>query len=87
MPAPPETWLAYYDQLDSLGRSNANAYYRAFGPWTAEQREKFGRVPGNRVVEFPSSNHYFFLEKPDEAARVMRDFLSTLPDTSSAPAP
>jgi non-heme chloroperoxidase len=87
MPAPPQTALLYYAELDSTQRANAHAYYRAFGAWADKQREKFGRVRGNRVVEFPSSNHYFFLEKPDQAARVMRDFLSQLSDTSSAPAP
>lgn len=42
-------------------------------------REQFGRVPGNRVIEFGSSSHYFFLENPVEASRMMLDFVASLP--------
>ena len=79
VPAPPETWLHYYGELDAAQREAAAAYYRAFSRWTAKHREAFGRGPRNRVVEFPGSNHYFFLEKPDEAKRIILDFLSGLP--------
>jgi len=78
VPAPPESWLPYWDALNSLQREGANAYYRAFAPWTEAARTAFAKPPQNQMVEFPSSNHYFFLEKPDEAERVMRDFLAKL---------
>lgn len=62
-------------ELDSLQRTHANAYYAAFAPWTKRNRDAFGRFPQNRVVEFPSANHYFFMAKPEEAARVIDAFL------------
>ena len=64
---------------DAAQREAGEAYVREFGRWTAAQREAFGSHPHNRVVEFPSSNHYFFLEKPWEARRIIRDFVSSLP--------
>lgn len=75
VPAPLETWLPYYEVLDSAGRERGHAYYEAFAAWTAAQRDRFGRVPTNEVVEFPSSSHYFFLEQPEEAARVIREWV------------
>ena len=78
VPTPPESWLPYYAELDSAEREAATAYFQAFSRWTAASRDQFGRFPQNRVVEFPSSNHYFFLEKPEEASRVIQDLLSQL---------
>lgn len=78
IPAPLENWLPYYESLDSVARDRGHAYYEAFEDWTAAHRERFGRVPSNDVVEFPSGNHYFFLEKPEEAARVIRDWVKAL---------
>jgi hypothetical protein len=78
VPAPPETWR-HYGELSAANREAATAYYHAFSRWTAGQHAKFGQWPQNRVIEFPSYNHYFFLEKPDEARRVIVDYLSTLP--------
>lgn len=78
MPAPPDSVLLYWAALDSLQRVNAREYYGAFALWTKKHREAFGRFPQNRVVEFPSSNHYFFLEQPDAAERVIRTFLTQL---------
>ena len=78
VPTPPKSWLPYYAELDSAEREAAAAYFHAFSRWTAASRARFGRFPQNRVVEFPSSNHYFFLEKPEEASRIMQDFLSQL---------
>ena len=77
VPAPPETWR-WYASLDAAERERAGAYYRAFGQWTAAQRAQFGASPGNRVIEFPGGNHYFFLEKPEEASRAILEFLSGL---------
>jgi hypothetical protein len=34
------------------------------------------------VIEFPSSNHYFFLEKPDEARQMILAFVASLRRTS-----
>jgi non-heme chloroperoxidase len=80
IPAPLQTRPpAWFRELDAAQRAAGEAYVREFGRWTAAQRAKFGSVPRNRVVEFPSSNHYFFLEKPDEARRIIRDFVSSLP--------
>lgn len=78
MPEPYETSLRYWNELEATQRESANAYLAAFTPWTASNRTKFGSLPQNQVVEFPSSNHYFFLEKPDEAARVIRRFASEI---------
>jgi hypothetical protein len=75
MPTPYETTLAYWSSLDSLQQARAHAYYAAFAPWTKKNRDAFGRFPQNRVVEFPSSSHYFFMKMPDEAARVIDAFL------------
>jgi pimeloyl-ACP methyl ester carboxylesterase len=79
VPAPPETWLPWYPQLDAAGRAQAQAYYRAFAPWTAAQRARFDESPRNRVVEFPGTGHYFFLEKPREASAAILQFLAELP--------
>ena len=79
VPAQLEMWLGWYDTLDAAQREAGEAYVREFGRWTAAQRAKFGSVPRNRVVEFPTGNHYFFLEMPDEARRAIRDFVRSLP--------
>lgn len=82
VPAPLETWMpwyaARYDSLDAAERERAEAYVRAFGAWTAKHREAFGRLRQNRVIEFPRTGHYFFLEKPQEAAAAIRDFAAGL---------
>ena len=36
----------------------------------------FGRFPQNRVVQFSSLGHYFFMTKPDQTERVIDDFLN-----------
>ena len=43
-----------------------------------KNRDAFGRFVQNRVVEFPSASHYFFMKHPDETARVIDAFLSSL---------
>jgi pimeloyl-ACP methyl ester carboxylesterase len=77
MPKPYQTYLRYWPSLDSLQRARANDYYALFAPWTKKNRDAFGRLTRNRVVEFPSASHYFFMEQPDEAARVIDEFLSS----------
>lgn len=79
VPSPLETWLGWYDTLTPAQREQGEAYVREYGRWTAAQREKFGRLPQNRVAEFPSTGHYFFMEKPQEARSVIREFVSSLP--------
>jgi non-heme chloroperoxidase len=79
VPAPPRTWR-WYPTLDAAERERAQAYFQAFGRWTAAQRARFGQVPGNRVVEFSNGNHYFFLEDPRAASRAILEFLSELPN-------
>jgi non-heme chloroperoxidase len=80
VPAPLESrGPAWFRALDAAERERGAAYVRAFGRWTAAQRARFGAHPRNRVVEFSSSNHYFFLEKPDEARRIILDFVASLP--------
>jgi pimeloyl-ACP methyl ester carboxylesterase len=74
----PATWLGWYAQLDAAGKAQADAYFRAFGAWTAGQRARFAQAPGNRAVEFPGTGHYFFLEKPREASQAILDFLAEL---------
>jgi hypothetical protein len=46
--------------------------------WTKKHRDQFGSQPQNEVVEFPSSNHYFFLEQPRLASRAIREFAERL---------
>lgn len=79
VPMPLETWLGWYDTLSAAQRAAGEAYVREFGRWTAAQRARFGGVPRNRVVEFPTGNHYFFLEMPDQARRAIREFVASLP--------
>lgn len=78
MPTPYDTALPYWSSLDSLQQARAKVYYAAFAPWTKENRDAFGRFPQNRVVEFPSANHYLFMTHPDETARVIDAFLGSL---------
>ncbi len=78
IPAPPESWLPYYDTLDSSEREHADDYFEAYAGWTAENRDRFGQLPQNQVLEFPSSNHYFFLEKPEETAEAISRFIFNL---------
>ena len=85
MPTPYETWLPYWSSLDSLQQARAKAYYAAFAPWTKENRDAFGRIPQNRVVEFPSAGHYFFMKKPDESVRVINAFLDGLKPAPAGP--
>lgn len=77
VPAPPATWR-HHAEMSAAEREQARAYVAAFGPWTAVNRARFGQPPQNVVVEFPSYNHYFFLEQPEEAARVIREWASGL---------
>lgn len=79
VPAPLETWLDWYHALTAEQRAAGEAYVREFGRWTAGQRARFGGVPRNRVVEFSTGSHYFFLEMPDQAGRAIREFVSSLP--------
>lgn len=79
IPAPLKNWLPYYGSLDASARKRGHAYYEAFAKWTAAQRKQFGRYPQNEVIQFPSSNHYFFLEKPKLAARMIANWVSGLP--------
>jgi len=76
IPTPYETYLRYWSSLDSLQQARAKDYYALFAPWTKKNRDAFGRFAQNRVVEFPSPSHYFFMEQPGEAVRVIDGFLS-----------
>ncbi len=82
--APLETWLPFYvERYESAtpeARSQADAYYRAFSAWTAERRAEFGRLPQNRIVEFPASGHYFFLNDThqDQTLSAIREFVADL---------
>jgi pimeloyl-ACP methyl ester carboxylesterase len=78
MPIPYEASLRWWSSLDSLQQARGKAYYAAFAPWTKKNREAFGRLPQNRVVEFPSVNHNFFMAQPDETVRVIDAFLNSL---------
>jgi pimeloyl-ACP methyl ester carboxylesterase len=78
MPMPYRTYLTYWSALDSAQQTRAEAYYAVFAPWTKKNRDAFGRFPRNRVVEFPSPSHYFFMEQPAETARVIDAFLGSL---------
>ena len=79
-----ETWLPFYaaryDSTSPEERRAAEVYQRAFSAWTAERRAEFGSLPQNRVVEFPASGHYFFLDSRWQARTVtaIRDFVTDL---------
>ena len=75
MPQPYESYLRYWSALDSVQQARAHEYYALFAPWTKKNRDAFSRFAQNRVIEFPSASHYFFIEKRDETARVIDDFL------------
>lgn len=79
VPSPLENWLGWYDTLTPEQRTAGEAYVREYGAWTAAQRAKFASVPRNRVVEFPNSGHYFFLEKQEESRRAIREWVRSLP--------
>jgi pimeloyl-ACP methyl ester carboxylesterase len=78
MPIPYNTYLTYWSALDSTQQARGEAYYAVFAPWTKKNRDAFGRFPQNRVVEFPSHSHYFFMEKPGETVQVIDAFLNSL---------
>jgi len=78
MPKPYRTSLPYWSALDSTQQARAESYYALFAPWTKKNRDAFGRFPQNRVVEFPSSNHNFFMKEPAETARLIDAFLNSL---------
>jgi pimeloyl-ACP methyl ester carboxylesterase len=79
VPSPLENWLGWYDSLTAAEREAGEAYVREYGQWTAAQRARFGSMPRNRVVEFRDAGHYFFLAQPDEARRIIREFVASLP--------
>jgi non-heme chloroperoxidase len=78
MRTPYETSLPYWGALDSTQQARAKAYYAAFAPWTKKNRDAFRGFSQNRVVEFPSANHYFFMKEPAETARLIDAFLNRL---------
>jgi pimeloyl-ACP methyl ester carboxylesterase len=78
MPTPYETSLPYWSALDSAQQARAEAYYALFAPWTKKNRDAFGRFPQNRVIQFPSANHYFFMKEPAETARLIDVFLNEI---------
>jgi pimeloyl-ACP methyl ester carboxylesterase len=65
----------YYSDLDPAGRAKAEDYVNALAPLAAASRDRFKQNQLNEVVEMRAS-HYLFLDHPQEAARVMRKFLS-----------
>ena len=75
VPGPLRFWLPYYGELGAQERQKADAWQEAFASWAAAQRANFDRYPHNQVVEFPNSGHMFFLERPEEASRAIRDFV------------
>lgn len=82
--APLETWLPFYMErypsASAEERRQADAYFEAFSAWTAQRRAEFGREPQNRIVEYPASGHYFFLNErwQDRTLTEIREFVDEL---------
>ena len=67
--------IPYYSELDSAGRAQGEALLRFVQMIVADSRTRIAPFPQNTVVELHRSNHYVFLQRPEEVARAMRKFL------------
>jgi pimeloyl-ACP methyl ester carboxylesterase len=71
--------IPYYSELDVAGRAKGDSLLKFVQAVVADGRSRFASFPQNTVVEIRGGNHFLFLQRPVEVARVMRDFLSGLP--------
>ena len=77
VPESPVDFTPYYPQLDSAGRAQADAFFRAATGLVVKSETLFRQSGRNEVVELHHSKHYVFLDRPTEVARAIRRFLST----------
>lgn len=71
--------IPYYSELTVAGRVKGDSLLKFVQAVVADARRRFASFPQNTVVEISGGNHFLFLQRPVEVARVMRDFLSGLP--------
>lgn len=69
--------VPYYSELDSAGRAQGAALLRFVQMVVADSRARIARYPQNTIVDVHGGNHFIFLQRPDQVARAMRDFLLT----------
>jgi pimeloyl-ACP methyl ester carboxylesterase len=75
VPGPLEFSHPSYDAWNAEERRRADAWQEAYLIWVEETRDNFDRYPQNQVLEFPNTGHMFFLERPEEASRAIREFV------------
>jgi non-heme chloroperoxidase len=66
--------VPYYAELDSGQRVQAEALRKFVVSYVAKSQARFESYPQHRAVAIPG-NHFIFLHRPDEVARVMGTFL------------
>ena len=71
-----EDVVPYYRELDATGRAEADSLLLFVRAVVDDSRGKFARLPQHPVVDVRGSNHYLFLEYPDEVERAMRALLN-----------
>jgi pimeloyl-ACP methyl ester carboxylesterase len=67
--------VPYYSEFDSAGRAQGEVLLRFVQTIVADSRARIARFPQNTIVDLHGGNHFIFLQRPAEVARVMRQFL------------
>lgn len=78
VPGPLASWHPSYESWDPEERQRADRWQEAYVVWVEETRDNFDRYPHNQVSEFSNTGHMFFLERPEEAAAAIREFVLRL---------
>ena len=78
VPGPLEAWHPAYESWNPEERRRADRWQEAYLVWVKETRDNFERYPKNQLLEFPNTGHMFFLERPEEVAEAIRDFVRAL---------
>jgi hypothetical protein len=68
--------VPYYEELGPDGRAKAEALLPFVRAIIDASRREFARLPQHTTVDVHGSNHYLFLQHPDQVAVAMRTFLS-----------
>lgn len=69
--------VRYYNELDAVGRAQADALLRVVQAVVVDSRNRIAGCPQNTVVDLHGGNHFIFLQRPGEVAQAMRAFLSS----------
>lgn len=88
IPAPALAFYAVYDSIrqmfptyaamDSANRAKARAFFDAFAPWAAGERDRFSReMTRRRVVQIHGAHHYVFMSNEAQVIREMKAFLES----------